>query len=123
MILEVAGRPVILLPGELPVYRTLRAGVSGPDVTQLKAALLALGIDPGNAGANAYDAGVAAAVRELYSRVGYPAPTAGEEADAALAGAREMVRSAEEGVATAQREVNNPQGGTCLLYTSDAADE
>ena len=112
VMLEVTGRPVILLTGELPVYHTLRAGVSGPDVVQLKAALQALGIDPGNASSNAYDTATAAGVRELYARVGYPAPTAGEEADAALAGAREMVRSAEEGVATAQREVNNPQGGT-----------
>src|SRR5674476_1171703 len=109
---RITGRPVILLAGELPVYRTLRAGVSGPDVAQLKAALLALGINPGNAGSTTYDTATAAGVRELYARVGYPAPTAGEEADAALAGAREMVRSAEEGVATAQREVNNPQGGT-----------
>ena len=29
------GRPVIVLPGDLPVYRTLRVGVSGPDVIQL----------------------------------------------------------------------------------------
>jgi multidrug efflux pump subunit AcrA (membrane-fusion protein) len=107
VILEVAGRPVILLPGELPVYRTLRAGVSGPDVIQLKEALIALGIDPGSPGSNAYDAGVAAAIRELYTRVGYPAPTAGEEADAAVEGAREMVRSADEGVASAQRAVNS----------------
>jgi multidrug efflux pump subunit AcrA (membrane-fusion protein) len=125
VMLEVTGRPVILLTGELPVYRTLRAGVSGPDVLQLKAALQALGINPGNASSNAYDTATAAAVRELYARVGYPAPTAGEEADAALAGAREMVRSAEEGVATAQREVNNPQGGTSAserLAAQNAAD-
>src|SRR5674476_1692428 len=109
---RITGRPVILLAGELPVYRTLRAGVSGPGVTQLKAALPALGVDPGNAGSNTYDAATAAAVRELYARVGDPAPTAGEEADAALDGAREMVRGAEEQVASAQREVNNPQGGT-----------
>src|SRR5690625_907073 len=35
VVLEVAGRPVIVLPGELPVYRTLRVGSSGPDVLQL----------------------------------------------------------------------------------------
>ena len=107
VMLEITGRPVILLAGELPVYRTLRAGVSGPDVAQLKAALLALGIDPGNAGSNTYDTATAAAVRELYARVGYPAPTAGEEADAAVEGAREMVRGAEEQVASAQRAVNS----------------
>lgn len=106
VVLEVTGRPVILLAGELPVYRSLRAGVSGPDVTQLKASLRTLGIDPGN-DSNTYDAGTAAAVRELYARIGYPAPSAGEEADAALKSAQEMVRGAEEGVASAQRAVND----------------
>jgi peptidoglycan hydrolase-like protein with peptidoglycan-binding domain len=110
VILEITGRPVILLPGDLPVYRTLRAGVSGPDVEQLKAALNALGINPGN-GSNTYDAATAAAVRELYARIGYPPPTAGEAAEAALEGAREMVRMADEQVAAAQRELNAAAAG------------
>ncbi len=104
IVLEVTGRPVILLAGELPVYRTLRAGVSGPDVAQLKAALRALGIDPGN-DTNTYDAGTAAAVRELYARIGYPAPSAGAEAEAMLDAAQEAVRGAEEALASAQRAV------------------
>lgn len=118
VMLEITGRPVILLAGELPVYRTLRAGVSGPDVAQLKAALLALGIDPGNAGSNTYDTATAAAVRELYARVGYPAPTAGEEADGALEMARNAVRGAEEGVAAAQRALT---AGGATSYTARVA--
>ena len=110
VILEITGRPVILLAGELPVYRTLRAGVSGPDVEQLKAALVSLGINPGNQ-TNAYDAATAAAVRELYARVGYPAPPAGEAAEAALDAARDMVRAADEQVAAAQRELNAAAAG------------
>lgn len=112
VILEVTGRPVILLPGELPVYRTLRAGASGPDVAQLKAALAALGIDPGNTDSNTYDAATASAVRELYARVGYPAPSVSEEAETALEAAREMVSSAEEGVAQAQRDINAVGGAS-----------
>lgn len=107
VILEVAGRPVILLTGELPVYRTLRAGVSGPDVQQLRQALAALGIDAGDVNNNVYDASAAAAVRELYNRVGYPAPSAGQEADAALRAAQDGVRAAEEQVAQAQRALNS----------------
>lgn len=106
VILEVTGRPVILLTGELPVYRTLRAGVAGPDVQQLRTALAALGIDAGDVNNNAYDASAAAAVRALYSRVGYPAPTSGEEADGAVKAAQEAVRGAEEQLASAQRDVN-----------------
>ena len=106
VILEVAGRPVILLTGELPVYRTLRSGVSGPDVQQLRAALAALGIDAGDPGSNVYDASAAAGVRALYAKVGYPAPSVGEEAEAALKGAQEGVRSAEEQVGEAQRRLS-----------------
>src|SRR5699024_7989052 len=56
VVLEIVGRPVIVLPGELPTYRSLRAGVSGPDVLQLKAALGALGIGAGDPASDAYDA-------------------------------------------------------------------
>lgn len=103
VILEVTGRPVILLTGELPVYRTLRAGVSGPDVQQLRTALAALGIDAGDVDNNVYDASAAAAVRALYAKVGYPAPTSGEEAEGAVEVAQEGVRGAEETLASAQR--------------------
>lgn len=106
VILEVTGRPVILLTGELPVYRTLRAGVSGPDVQQLRAALAALGIDAGDVNNAVYDASAAAAVRALYAKVGYPAPTSGEEADGLVEGAQESVRAAEEQLASAQRALN-----------------
>ena len=76
--LEVTGRPVIVLPGDLPVYRTLRVGVSGPDVLQLKQALQSLGINPGNAASNVFDAATSAAVAALYATVGYPAPESAE---------------------------------------------
>jgi hypothetical protein len=110
VILEITGRPVILLPGDLPVYRTQRAGVSGPDVEQLKAALVSLGINPGGS-SNVYDAATSAAVRELYARVGYPPPPAGEAAEAALDAAREMARAADEQVAAATRELNAAAAG------------
>src|ERR1035437_4737154 len=66
VVLEVTGRPVILLAGDVPVFRSLRAGVSGPDVLELKAALVALGISPGNPASDVYDAATAAAVAALY---------------------------------------------------------
>ncbi|KQR16825.1 hypothetical protein [Cellulomonas sp. Leaf334] len=103
--LEIVGRPVIVLPGDLPTYRSLRAGVSGPDVRQLKAALVALGIDTGNAESDAYDAATAAGVRALYQRVGYEPPSAGEELQDAVAAARDGVRSAQDALSAAQREL------------------
>lgn len=101
VVLEISGRPVISLLGELPAYRTLRAGVSGPDVVQLKEALKALGIDPGKGKPEVYDAATAAAVERLYATVGYPAPSAGEDAKVALKAAQEGVRSAQEALDSA----------------------
>ncbi|MFE6963927.1 hypothetical protein ACFVAJ_02360 [Agromyces sp. NPDC057679] len=101
--LEVTGRPVIVLPGELPGYRTLRAGLSGPDVTQLKQALRAVGIDPGDVGSDSFDSATAAGVAALYEKVGYPLPEAPEGTADTVRSAREAVNGAEESVASAER--------------------
>lgn len=100
--LEVVGRPVIVLPGELPAYRTLRFGVSGPDVVQLKQALVSVGIDAGDVASNLFDLATANAVGQLYAQAGYPAPAPEEGAD-------ETVRSAEQGVRDAQSSVTQAQ--------------
>ncbi len=100
--LEIAGRPVIVLPGELSTYRTLRPGVSGPDVLQLKAALAALGIDAGDLGSDAYDAKTAAGVRALYERAGYSAPVPTREETEAVRMAQQQVRQAQSEVDSAR---------------------
>ncbi|MDT0166869.1 hypothetical protein Q9R32_15045 [Actinotalea sp. AC32] len=111
VVLEITGRPVIALTGELPVYRTLRAGVAGPDVVQLKAALAELGISAGDAASDVYDTRTAAAVAELYARVGYPAPGTDDETEAALSAATEGVRAAEEQLAAARRDLAQASAG------------
>lgn len=98
--LEVAGRPVIVLAGDLPAYRTLRLGLSGPDVAQLKEALRGLGIDPGSS--DTFDSATAAAVSELYGRVGYTPPEAAEDTALTMRSAREGVRSAEDSLRAAR---------------------
>ncbi|ROR97464.1 hypothetical protein EDD28_2063 [Salana multivorans] len=109
VLLEVAGRPVIALPGDLPVYRTLRAGASGPDVAQLQSSLIELGLDPGTSGT--YDAQTAGAVAALYARAGYPAPEPAEGAREALRAAEDGVRSAEESLAMAQATLDQASRG------------
>ena len=42
-VLEVSGRPVIVMPGSIPMYRDLRPGQTGRDVQQLQSALGTLG--------------------------------------------------------------------------------
>lgn len=111
VLLEVTGRPVVALGGQLPVYRTLRAGVSGPDVVQLKEALAALGIDAGDVTSPVYDARAAAGVEALYARIGYPAPTAGEEVSGAVDAARQAVRSAQDQLTQARADLGRAQSG------------
>lgn len=110
--LEVVGRPVIVLPGELPTYRTLRSGVSGPDVQQLKEALRSIGIDGGDPADARYDSAAAAGVRALYQKVGYEPPSAGEEADETAKAARSAVTAAREAVASAERALSQAAKGT-----------
>ncbi|MCM0639892.1 hypothetical protein [Cellulomonas wangsupingiae] len=102
VVLEVTGRPVIALPGDLPTYRTLRTGVSGPDVQQLKTALRAVGIDGGDPAGATYDAAAAAGVRALYQKVGYEPPTGGPETQEAVEAAQEGVTAAQAQVASAE---------------------
>lgn len=113
--LEVTGRPVIVLPGELPGYRTLRAGLSGPDVTQLKQALQSIGIDPGDLGSNVYDSATAAAVAALYDRVGYPLPEAPEGSADSVRSAREAVSGAEASVASAEQALAAAASGPTVV--------
>lgn len=111
ILLEIAGRPVITLPGELPAYRSLRVGVSGPDVLQLKQALASLGINPGSVESDLYDARTAAAVDQLYVMAGYPSPAASADAVAALAGARSSLASAKDMLTTATAELTTAASG------------
>ncbi|WP_402843359.1 hypothetical protein [Microbacterium sp. GXS0129] len=109
--MEVAGRPVIVLPGDLPSYRTLRIGVNGPDVVQLKQALQAVGIDGGDPADASFTQQTADAVAALYTAAGYAAPTGDEAANTAYKSAQESVTAAEQGLAQAQAELNKAGEG------------
>lgn len=100
--LEVAGRPVITLPGELPAYRTLRFGVSGPDVVQFKEAMRAVGIDAGDPGNNVFDEQATNAVTALYAAVGYTGPESEEDGESSVRAAQEGVRGAEQALSSAR---------------------
>ena len=73
-VIAVANHPVIVMPGNIPAYRTLAYGDSGPDVAELQAALALVGLPAGNDPSGSYGLGTAAAVAALYRRAGYAAP-------------------------------------------------
>ena len=109
--LEVAGRPLIVLPGDLPAYRTLSLGMSGPDVVQFKQAMVAAGIGVGDANSNVFDADSAAAVKALYDKAGYPAPTSDDAAEETLKGAKTAYSSTKEALSTAQAALKTASAG------------
>lgn len=118
--LAVAGRPVIVLPGELPAYRTLAFGMTGPDVLQFKQAMAAVGIDAGDPATDVFDTAAAAAVTALYARVGYPSPPAPEGAAEALQGAQDGVRAAQQSISAAKAEVSRASSGPSAVEVRQA---
>lgn len=109
--LEISGRPLIVLPGELPAYRTLQVGASGPDVVQFKTALRAVGIDGGDPASDVFDDAAAAGVAALYDRVGYPVPASAEETEDAVRLAEEAVTGAEQALALARLDLDAARAG------------
>ncbi|RPI25643.1 MAG: hypothetical protein EHM57_01255 [Actinobacteria bacterium] len=70
---EVEGRPVVLLAGTLPAYRTMRQGTSGDDVAQLEQVLADLGFGgDGLVVDGVFDAATAGAVAAWQSAIGAP---------------------------------------------------
>ncbi|MEU9225691.1 peptidoglycan-binding protein [Streptomyces massasporeus] len=97
VLVEVSGRPVFALRGELPVYRDLKPGSRGDDVRQLQKALRDLGHGTGADATGTYGPGTKQAVAALYAAIGYEPVTAGGGKDGAdpLKGARAEVKSAQ----------------------------
>ncbi len=101
VVIEVAGRPLFVFEGELPVFRSLTPGLEGPDVRQLEEALLRLGLDPGPVDGT-FDAQTEDAIVELYREAGYSADEPSADDLERLEQARRSVRSAQSAVTQAE---------------------
>ena len=120
--LELAGRPVIVLPGTLPAYRTLSVGMRGPDVVQLKEALNSMGYAAGDAGSDLFEYDTATALGALYEQTGYEAANGGADAQLALRDAERAVRDANTSVAQAQAALQEAvDGGSKNVLGEQAA--
>ncbi len=95
--IEITGRPVIVLQGKLPVYRSMGPLMEGPDVEQLEEALVRLGFDPGEVD-GVYSSATSSAVDDFYRSLGYkpagPTSIETEQLDAA----RDRVKRAQQAV-------------------------
>lgn len=103
---EVVGRPVFLLAGEIPMYRDLRPGATGDDVLQLEEALARLGFFSDTPD-ESWDDGTGAALAAWYESAGYRANGLSDEDEAALRAARDRVRSAQATVADAESALSD----------------
>jgi peptidoglycan hydrolase-like protein with peptidoglycan-binding domain len=106
VLLEVTGRPVLVLQGDVPMYRRLVIGSEGPDVAQLELALQRLGYNTGTVD-TVFDTATAAAVEEMYADAGYTAEGPSVDEREALTSAQNAVRQAEENLAAANKAVED----------------
>ncbi|MEM9711495.1 MAG: peptidoglycan-binding protein [Actinomycetota bacterium] len=110
VLLEVGGRPVFLLEGDLPTFRDLRPGQEGDDVTQLQEALQRLGHLSGGVDGS-YGEATEAAVSSFYEAAGYQAAGPTDEEDEQLRAARDAVDDARSSLRSAEQALAQETGG------------
>lgn len=106
LLLEVSGRPVFAMHGELPMYRQLTPGAVGPDVLQLETALETLGFSPGTVD-DVFDAGTEAALDGFYTSRGYASEGPNDTDRRALNDARRAVSESQEALRRANIDLSN----------------
>jgi len=99
-VIEVAGRPVFAFTGATPAYRAMRPGMTGADIVQLQAGLVAVGCQAGASGV--YDDATKACVENLFADAGYVAMRSSDTEAADLVAARSAVTDAENELVLAQ---------------------
>lgn len=111
VLLEISGRPLFALRGEVPVFRDIRPGSRGADVAQLQVALAALGHSAAADPRGYFGAATKRAVTAFYEAIGYPVPTTGDTDQQAVEAARRTVRAAQRSVEDAQAALDNARAG------------
>jgi hypothetical protein len=109
-VVEVSGRPVIVLEGAVPAFRAMRPAMSGTDIVQLQTALSRVGCDAA-ADDGTYAEATKECVTRLYEALGYATvPTSDTEASD-LTEAGDAVAEAEESLRTAEAALVDASAG------------
>lgn len=116
---EISGRPVFVLQGELPMYRSMGPGSVGDDVLQLETALARLGYAVGTVDTT-FDTATEAAVDSFYAAKGFQSAAPSAEEDDRLRSLREAVRQADESVRQAKTTLDSAGEGTAGAELLDA---
>jgi peptidoglycan hydrolase-like protein with peptidoglycan-binding domain len=91
MLLELNGRPIIVVESPFDFYRDLASGAEGPDVVQLQQTLTAAGHAVERKERGTFGASTTQALRALYADHGYRPISALEDRDAVLLPLMEVV--------------------------------
>lgn len=121
---EVSGRPVFFLTGEIPMYRDLRPGSTGPDVHQVESALASLGYFP-DPPDETWDVATGSAVTAWYDAAGYRPNGLSDEDELGLKSARDRLTAARSSVADAEaglREASEGSGRAEVLSARSQVD-
>ena len=108
--IEIAGRPVFLLEGPIPVFRDMRPGAVGPDVLQVEQSLARLEFFTGEAD-QVWDDDTGAAVEAWYQSRGYQANGISEQEQTALKTARNRVTTADDAQRAARKALTDAEAG------------
>jgi hypothetical protein len=123
VLMETEGNPVILIHGDVPLWRQLVPGTSGIDVAMVRGALAELGYDVGDQASQVYDVTLAAALDQLYVTAGYPTPSSRADAQANLKEKQDALAAAETEVTTAQEALRDAQAGPTQAQLTAANNE
>ncbi|MFF3561352.1 peptidoglycan-binding protein [Streptomyces sp. NPDC002574] len=110
VLMQVSGRPVLVLRGSVPMYRTLGPGTSGDDVKQLQRALKRLGFSFGTV-TGSYGQQDAAAVSRWYKSKGFRAEEPGIADKQQLGTLEAAVTTAQQAVLAATDPGGDDTGG------------
>jgi peptidoglycan hydrolase-like protein with peptidoglycan-binding domain len=120
VLMQVSGRPVLVLRGSVPMYRNLGPGASGDDVRQLQSALNRLGFATGGV-TSTYGQGTASAVSRWYRSKGYTAQEPGSADRQQLGQLESSVSDAQLALLTAQGSGEGTKGEGESAAESDQA--
>lgn len=111
-VVEVSGRPVLVLPGLMPAYRDLRPGARGEDVAQLQRALRELGHGVDGDEPGVFGADTKAALAAFYRDVGYEPISAVKDSGITVTEAERSVTHAERALAAARGALDGARAAT-----------
>jgi peptidoglycan hydrolase-like protein with peptidoglycan-binding domain len=101
VVVEVSGRPVIVLEGPVPAFRAMKPGMRGTDIEELQASLDRLNCDT-SSDEGVYGEATKECVSRMYEALGFETVPSSETEAKDLAEARAAVAEAEEQLQSAQ---------------------